>query len=110
MNTYTLWRIICSVVFLLFVARWNRLVPGGAVGKALDVHAATFVLDVVGGAGAVWGVSEVAMLRLGWGDIYFGQPSFDLWRCVCAPFFLVCLFAWAADWRSQEARAAQQDG
>jgi len=107
-NTYLHWRVVCSVVFLLFVARWNRIVPKGRVGVILDIHVATFVLDVVGGAGAIWGVSEVATLRLGWGDLYFGQPSFDFWRIACAPFFMICLFAWAADWRSREEAAAQQ--
>eukprot|EP00927_Polykrikos_kofoidii_P058493 TRINITY_DN5303_c0_g1_i2.p2 TRINITY_DN5303_c0_g1~~TRINITY_DN5303_c0_g1_i2.p2 ORF type:complete len:310 (-),score=39.73 TRINITY_DN5303_c0_g1_i2:403-1269(-) len=107
-NTYTFWRSVCTVVFLVFLLRWNQLVPKGGLSRALDTHAATFVLDVVGGAGAVWGASEILTLRLGWGDVYFGQPSFDIWRCVCAPFFLICLFSWAADWRSREARYAQQ--
>jgi len=109
-NTYMFWRIICTAVFVLFLARWNRLVPQGSLGRALDVHAATFVLDVCGGAGAVWGASEIVTLRLGWGDIYFGQPSFDFWRCVCAPFFFLCLFSWAANWRSRETQAIQQGG
>jgi hypothetical protein len=60
----------------------------------------TFVLEVMGGAGAVWGASEIAgpagySLRLGWGDTHFGQPSFDFWRIWCAVVFGLCLVRWA---------------
>ena len=59
----------------------------------------TFVLDVCGGAGALWGASEVAgpagnSLRLGWGDEKFGQESFDFWRVLCSIVFLLCFVRW----------------
>merc|ERR1711971_271713 len=54
--------------------------------------------------GALWGAAEIAgrsghSLRLGWGDQHFGQESFDFWRCVCLPVFLLCLGRWALKWR-----------
>ena len=61
-----------------------------------------FTLEVVGAAGAVWGCAEVAgtsghSLRLGWGDRFFGQPSFDQWRIVCALTFALFLMRFAAN-------------
>merc|ERR1711879_590017 len=57
-------------------------------------------MGVAGGAGAVWGVSEVAgpsgySLRLGWGDHKFGQRSYDQWRWPCGVVFLLCFLRWA---------------
>ena len=114
-NTYLLWRVLCGVVFLLFLCRWNRLVPRNAVVKFLDLHVATFVLDVLGGAGAIWGCSEVFgpgghSLRLGWGDVNFGQPTFDFWRIACSPIFCLCLFAWALTWAERESEHAKSMG
>ncbi|KAK7241048.1 hypothetical protein SO694_00053052 [Aureococcus anophagefferens] len=58
-------------------------------------RAATFVLDVGGGAGALWGAAEVCYLRRGWGDARYGQPSFDFWRYWCAATFVLCFGRWA---------------
>lgn len=107
-NTYLFWRMMCGLVFLLFLCRWNRLVPQNAVAKFFDLHVGPFVLDVLGGAGAIWGCSEVFgpggySLRLGWGDVNYGQPSFDFWRIACAPVFGLCLVAWALAWQEREA-------
>jgi len=107
-NTCTFWRAACAIVFFAFLFRWNRFVPQHPLARLVDLHGATFVLDVLGGVGAVWGCSEVFgpggySLRLGWGDINFGQPSFDFWRIVSAFVFVVCLWSWVWTWKEREA-------
>jgi len=59
----------------------------------------TFILEVIGGAAALWGVADVASdgttsLRSGYGDTYFGQPSFDTWRIYTAIVGAACLLRW----------------
>lgn len=122
-DTYGMWRLICTFVFLLFALRWQGMLPRCMRGSsAFHLHISTFVLEVVGGAGALWGVSEVAgssgrSLRLGWGDYLFGQESFDQWRWCCTPVFVLCLVRWLARWKSrvtgglavEKAEGAQRD-
>eukprot|EP01065_Artemidia_motanka_P043499 TRINITY_DN6036_c2_g2_i2.p1 TRINITY_DN6036_c2_g2~~TRINITY_DN6036_c2_g2_i2.p1 ORF type:complete len:255 (+),score=37.76 TRINITY_DN6036_c2_g2_i2:102-866(+) len=98
-NTYFESRLVCMVFLIYFGLRWGNLLPSGRKFKTADRMLGTFILEVVGGAGAVWGVSEVCgpagkSLRLGWGDKYFGQPSFDVWRIVCGGVLLLCALRW----------------
>ena len=77
-----------------------RQVPFARVARMSIWCVSTFVLEVMGGAGALWGAAEVVgssghSLRRGWGDEHFGQPSFDLWRYLCAVTFALCLVRWA---------------
>jgi len=107
-NTYSESRIICAVVFVLCGMSWQRLIPAmhfqvapdePCFGLNLEFYSRTFLLEVMGGAGALWGFSEIcgrssASLRLGWGDIYFGQRSFDFWRICCLVTFVLCAIRW----------------
>jgi len=107
-NTYSECRIICAFVFVLCALSWQRLVPAmyfqvapekPFFGLNLEFYSRTFLLEVMGGAGALWGFSEIcgrssASLRLGWGDIYFGQRSFDFWRICCLITFILCSIRW----------------
>lgn len=93
-NTYPESRIFCSFVGLWMLLRFAGYLPTGAAGR-FEANLTTFLLEVCGGAGALWGVTEVAgpagySLRLGWGDKNFGQPSFDFWRIFCAATFMLC--------------------
>lgn len=108
-NTYAFWRIVTVCFLAWFWAWWVRgklpvlsrlecIQEPGKLG-AISTLFSTFVLEVLGAAGAVWGVSEVAgrsghSLRLGWGDEHFGQESCDEWRVVCAVTFAVFLPIW----------------
>jgi len=108
-NTYTESRIICAFVFVICAMSWQRLIPSlyynqfpnskPCCGWNLEFLTRTFLLEVMGGAGALWGFSEICgrssfSLRLGWGDIYFGQKSFDFWRFCCLIVFILCLARW----------------
>lgn len=124
LNTYAQCRAITSVFFGLFLLRFRwamsrekrskrrvrifgSVLPSlqaactaglsenwvRGVGAAVETIV-SFVLDVCGGAGALWGASEVAYLRKGWGDSHYGQPSFDCWRLACAFTFGLCLLRW----------------
>lgn len=86
-NTCAGWRGACLLALPAFWAWWRREGWGWrrwqarhrAAGLAVGL-AASFVLDVMGGAGALWGAAEVAgraghSLRAGWADEHFGQPS-----------------------------------
>ena len=55
----------------------------------IAVASSRFVLDVLGGSGAVWGVSELLGVR--------GGPNNDLWRVVCCVVFLLFLLRWVVD-------------
>eukprot|EP00658_Telonema_sp_P-2_P059875 TRINITY_DN48970_c0_g1_i1.p1 TRINITY_DN48970_c0_g1~~TRINITY_DN48970_c0_g1_i1.p1 ORF type:complete len:604 (+),score=97.88 TRINITY_DN48970_c0_g1_i1:379-2190(+) len=114
-NTYRECRWGTLAVLLYFAWRWWSL-GGGLTPPPIQprctactdrhqlrawVHwyVGTFVLEVCGGAGAMWGCAEVAgvsghSLRLGWGDDGFGQESFDLWRMICSGVFCCCLARW----------------
>lgn len=102
-NTYSFWRAVVLMAFVWFVLWWQRDHLAGwpkCAWLRRGIHlASTFVLEVVGGAGALWGFSEVCgtsghSLRLGWGDRYFGQQSFDQWRVACAGVFVLCFMHW----------------
>jgi len=107
-NTYSESRIICAVVFFFCALSWQRLIPAmffqaapekPCFGLNLEFYTRTFLLEVMGGAGALWGFSEIcgrssASLRLGWDDIYFGQRSFDFWRICCLITFILCFARW----------------
>jgi len=121
-NTYPQCRLITLAFLLAFLARWqwpgvlrSLAAPRGAAAAgdaaaaprrrassgarrraaaAAAERAATFVLDVGGGAGALWGAAEVCYLRQGWGDARYGQPSFDFWRYWCAATFVLCFGRW----------------
>jgi len=102
-NTYMESRIICGVVFVICAMSWQKLFPYGPsfCGRNAEFLLRTFLLEVMGGAGALWGFSEICgrsghSLRLGWGDKYFGQPSFDFWRICCAVTFFLCLIRWVS--------------
>jgi len=107
-NTYSECRAVTAVVMVWFGVRWwhNRgnvtWLPRGLLCDCLDAHLSTFILEVCGGAGALWGVSEVAKgpsgdsLRTGWGDAHFGQPSFDFWRIPAGITFALCFCRWWA--------------
>ena len=61
--------------------------------------ATTFVLEVMGGAASLWSAGEMAgpagrSLRRGWGDHHFGQPSSEIWRCLCLAVFVLCFVRW----------------
>ena len=106
-NTYPQCRVITVVAGAAFLIRWRwlqdargdpepprrRAGSSGAPRRAFAVPEllALFVLDVCGGAGALWGAAEVCYLRAGWGDDRYGQPSFDFWRHWCAAAFMLCL-------------------
>ena len=114
-NTYLLWRVITCIILFLFFSRYvimskegyNRQrqpLLGGSINGSTNTDSAvreierlvsTFVLEVLGGCGAVWGASEIVGLRKGWSDEYFGQPSMQWWRFwVMPPTFLFCLCMW----------------
>jgi len=107
-NTYMESRIICAITFVLCGLSWQRLIPAmffqaapekPCFGLNLEFYTRTFLLEIMGGAGALWGFSEIcgrssASLRLGWGDIYFGQNSFDFWRAWCLAVFILCFYRW----------------
>jgi len=107
-NTYMESRIICAIVFVWCALSWQRLIPAmyfqaspdqPCFGMNLEFYARTFLLEVMGGAGALWGFSEICgrssySLRLGWGDVYFGQKSFDFWRIPCTITFILCFIRW----------------
>merc|ERR1719283_842411 len=57
------------------------------VYRILDLMA-TFLLEVMGGAGAIWGCAENMGVRFG--------PINDEWRAVCWCTFLLCLWRWVA--------------
>lgn len=93
-------RYICAPVFVLC---WLAMVENygwqRAICRNLTFYLKTFLLQVMGGAGAMWGFSEICgkagySLRYGWGDVYFGQKSFDFWRVVCGVTFVLCLIRW----------------
>ena len=124
-NTTQACRWAAAVALLLFGSRWLvgrlRTLPAGgrsrrqsqsqmdrpgatapvvAAAAAAVQCAASFVLEAVGGAGALWGAAEVARtsgssLRLGWADEHFGQLSFDAWRPWCGGTFALCLARWS---------------
>jgi hypothetical protein len=91
-NTYPTWRLICAAVLALFCMAWQR--KQDHRHHHVQSVVASFILEVLGGVGAVWGCSEVAYLRLGWGDIAYGQESFDFWRVICAFVFVICFARW----------------
>jgi len=100
-GTYPESRIICAVVFVLCALSWQKLIPYGpsCCGRYAEFLLRTFLLEVMGGAGALWGFSEICgrsghSLRLGWGDKYFGQKSFDFWRVWCSITFGLCFLRW----------------
>jgi len=104
-NTYFESRIVTGMAFLWFAVRWwHNRGNINAIGKSgictcLNDLVSTFILEVCGGAGALWGVSEVAgpsgqSLRTGWGDAHFGQPSFDFWRVWAGLVFVACFARW----------------
>ena len=117
-NTLLECRIITGTLFVWFMYLWwtvrHRQGPGntkilnpadmdgdGVVTpyEYVSFMVSTFILEVVGGVGALWGVSEVASdgkgsLRAGWADKDFGQPSFDTWRIWCALVGACCLLRW----------------
>jgi len=108
-NTYSESRIICAFVFFLCCMSWQRLIPSvhwtehthpqSCCGLNMEFLCRTFLLEVMGGAGALWGFSEIcgrsgASLRLGWGDKYFGQNSFDFWRGWSLAVFILCFVRW----------------
>lgn len=119
-NTYLVWRLVVLLTIPGFTWKWLRAANTAAppLPRAVEL-AFSFVLEVMGGAGALWGAAEVAgpsghSLRLGWGDVHFGQPSFDRWRIGCGVAFVWCLAVWlwrrvtfpAARLRLTRARAA----
>jgi len=100
-NTIVNSRYICAAVFVLCAMSWQKLIPSGpsCLGTYAEFLLRTFLLEVMGGAGALWGFSEICgrdghSLRLSWGDIYFGQESCDLWRILCSITFLLCFIRW----------------
>lgn len=115
-NTLLPWRLACAVVFVVFFLRWHCDLQSwclvyhtrlAAILRFFHLHVCTFILEVLGGAGAVWGASEIAgpsghSLRLGWGDEGFGQESFDFWRWICLATFSACLLRWAMTWKARE--------
>ena len=103
LNTYFEWRLVVIITLTGFTWKWLRVANTEAppLPRAVEL-AFSFVLEVMGGAGALWGAAEVAgpsghSLRLGWGDAEFGQPSFDRWRIGCGIAFVWCLAVWL--WR-----------
>jgi hypothetical protein len=121
-NTTRLWRVATACWLPWFVLWWARedAIPRLPTlqGYTRTVRWArfaflvvtTFVLDVMGGAGALWGAAEVAgqsgrSLRLGWGDEHFGQPSFDWWRPLCSATFGLCLVRWLLQLRQLQGAA-----
>jgi len=120
-STLLPWRLVCVAVFFAFFLRWQGDLASRCTAhtrlftmmKFLHLHVCTFVLEVLGGAGAVWGASEIVgpsghSLRLGWGDEGFGQESSDFWRWICLVTFSACLLRWALTWRARE-RALEID-
>ena len=96
-NTYATSRVLTLVALVWFIMRWKKVELPIVVGRETwsdGPPLGTFVLEVCGGAGAVWGSSEVATLRKGWGDRLYGQPSFDFWRVCCAITFALCFVRW----------------
>ena len=109
-NTEILWRRVCHILFAYFFICWamdeeKSAEPPASTYKRslqrLNTLVKTFALDVLGGAAAVWGCSEVVgtsgghTLRLSWDDEYFGQPSFDRWRIICGGVYAFCLIRWS---------------
>lgn len=87
-------RIVCAPVFILCWLAWQKLLVGD-----VTFYLRTFLLQVMGGAGALWGFSEICgkagdSFRYGWGDIYYGQKSFDFWRVCCGITFVACTIRW----------------
>lgn len=107
-NTYKQWRFITMFFFYWFFLWWQdihllflRALPfkGREIVKRFCVIFSTFILQVIGAAGAVWGVAEVFgsqghSLRLGWGQTHFGQETYDYWRYWAAVTFLLFLVRW----------------
>lgn len=87
-------RIVCAPIFILCWMAWQKVIVGNA-----SFYLRTYLLQVMGGAGALWGFSEICgeagdSLRYGWGDVYFGQKSFDYWRVCCGVVFIFCNIRW----------------
>ncbi|KAH8081041.1 hypothetical protein JL720_8936 [Aureococcus anophagefferens] len=118
-NTYPQCRLITLAFLLAFLARWQwpgvlrslaaPLAPprrrrrgraaaarSGARRRAAAAaaeRAATFVLDVGGGAGALWGAAASA--TCGEAGATRATASFDFWRYWCAATFVLCFGRWA---------------
>lgn len=98
-NTYWQCRLVCLIVLVWMLLRWSSASTQGGRIAMFNFYCGTFLLEVLGGAGALWGFAEVAgpggaSARLGWGDIFYGQRSFDFWRRWCGLIFLLCLVRW----------------
>ena len=96
-NTYLFWRIFCCFIAIFFFIFWQRnemLATRSCMRSRPTEILSSFVLDVMGAAGAVWGSAEVFFLRAGWTDSHFGQDSFCTWRLVCIPVLLLALLRW----------------
>eukprot|EP00940_MAST-03C_sp_MAST-3C-sp2_P002109 g2109.t1 len=95
-NSYTLWRFISWTVVAIFACDWIARWCGVSRAQILPRFRAAgtvvkrFVLEVLGGAGAIWGVAEIVYLRDGWASSHYGQPSFDIWRVPAAITFVLC--------------------
>lgn len=124
-DTYTLWRVVSWTVVFVFACHWTIQTWYGtsktpdSLSMSTDVSpelrhvgllAKHFTLDVLGGAGAVWGVAEVCYLREGWASPHFGQRSFDIWRVPTGIAFVFCLFCFLADrtWRPAPSAECRQ--
>jgi len=102
------WRIASIVVGCIFLIRWmfqmsayclcfsGRWVdPTTFLLTALrfyDAFIVTFILEVLGAAGAVWGASEIATLR--------NPETNDRWRIIASVVGIIFLFRWIVHLRA----------
>ncbi|KAL7496738.1 hypothetical protein ACHAWT_004898, partial [Skeletonema menzelii] len=100
--TTTEWRITSIVVGFIFLIRWMFQMsayclcfselwadPTTFLSTALrfyDAFIVTFILEVLGAAGAVWGASEIATLRK--------PETNDTWRIIASVIGIIFLFRW----------------
>lgn len=100
-----LWRIFCVFFLCYFFLWWGRFdfaVTRGMTEAKMKEYIlyrfldgfSSFILEVLGACGALWGLAEVLRIRGGWSDEYFGQPDFDVWRIVSAIIFPIFMVFW----------------
>jgi hypothetical protein len=100
-DTYPFWRTTTCCILFLFLIRYvikyqykccytEEFVSSNIM--VVERIVSSFILEVIGGVGAVWAFSEIFYLRQGWSDVHFGQPSFMWWRywVMQGYFYFVC--------------------